>query len=67
MCGLAHQRMYHQIRRIGFDDLSGLRLAYNVALSKDVNRWRGKCKVKILTISAPSRALAIAEKYGAPV
>jgi len=67
MCRLAHQWMYHQIRRIGLNNLSGLRLADNVALSKDVNRWRGKCKIKIPTISAPSRALAMAEKYGAPV
>jgi hypothetical protein len=61
--------MNHEVRGVGLDDLGGLRFADNMALVYVSSRaqegsWqrRGIC-----TMSAPSLALAIAEKYGAPV
>jgi hypothetical protein len=57
--------MHHEIRRIGFDHLCSLRFAYDMALQ--IGQFlRGVDEVP-RTISAPSFALAIAEKYGAPV
>jgi hypothetical protein len=65
MAGLSHQGMDHEIRRVCFDYLCRLWFAYDMTLDP-VNMWNDKTGLRN-TISAPSLALAIAEKYGAPV
>lgn len=63
---LSHERVNHEIWRVGLYDLGSLGFADNMALIY-VN-WRGDAeRFECGTMSAPSFALAIAEKYGAPV
>lgn len=58
--------MNHQIGRVGFDDLRGLRFADDMALLR-ISTSAMEVTHANSTMSAPNFALAIAEKYGAPV
>jgi hypothetical protein len=62
MCRLSHERMNHEIGRVGFNHLCGLGLADYMALGL-VSGLDDKARMAIeLTMSAPSLAVAMAEK-----
>lgn len=70
---LAHEWMHHEVGRIRFDHSSRCWSAYYMGLVDDVS-WGSLSStasqimsVSELTMSQPSLALAMAEKYGAPV
>lgn len=68
MCRLAHERVNHEVWGVCFDHLCGLGLADDMALLRSCQMDTDNAGYKsIRTMSAPSFALAIAEKYGAPV
>jgi hypothetical protein len=57
----------HQVRRVCLDDGAGARFANHVGLGVSVSLQLSSLCWVIFTMSQPSFAEAIAEKYGAPV